>query len=195
MRCWLRGAVGGRPCAAARRAARTCAVRTVSFASRSCGVVRRAMSRDVARANGSGRRAARSERAIFGMRCLCLYMARPRVCARLAVCRPSQSTCFEHDVPGSAVAWYVGRTILVSIPRSRTPHTHWGTASDAHTRRVPSPARARLAFKVARCGGVPLICCGAATSHNAALVAVTGCAQRSPGYARRRTPPLPHGYV
>ena len=127
--------------------------------------------------------------------CICPYMARPRVSARLAVCRPSQSTCFEHDVPGSAVAWYVGRTVLVSIPRSRTPHTHWGTASDTHTRRVPSPARARLALKVARCGGLPLIRCGAATPHNAALVAVNGCAQRSPGHARRRTPPPPHGYM
>ena len=75
-------------------------------------------------------------------------MARPRVRARLAVCRPSQSTCFEHDVPGSAVAWYVGRTILVSLPRSRTPHTHWGTASDTHT--PPGPlARPRTQ----RCAG------------------------------------------
>ena len=65
----------------------------------------------------------------------------------------------------------------------------------AHPAGSPRLCRARLAFKVARCGGSPLIRCGAATPHNAALAAVNGCAQRSPGHARRRTPPLPHGYV
>ena len=49
--------------------------------------------------------------------------------------------------------------------------------------------------KVARCGGSPLIRCGATTPHDAALVVVTGRAQRSPGLARRRTPHFPHGYV
>ena len=55
----------------------------------------------------------------------------------------------------------------------------------------PGPlADARLALKVARCGGPPLIRCGAATPRGTgALVAVNGCAQRSPGLERRRTPP------
>ena len=98
-------------------------------------------------------------------------------------------TCSIHDVPGSAVAWYVR---LTRLSQSRTPHTNC-TASVAHT--PPGPLalpRARPALKVARCGGLPLIRCGAATPHNAALAAVNGCAQRSPGSARRRTPLLPH---
>ena len=103
MRCWLCGAAGGRPCAAVRRAARTCAVRIVSFVSRSCGAVRSATARDVARASGSGRRAARSVRELsHTLLLLSVYGKAAGVREPCGVSsRPIRVS--EHDVPGMPV--------------------------------------------------------------------------------------------
>ena len=94
----------------------------VTFASRSCGVVRSVTSRDVARASGSGRRAARSVRDLsHTLLLLSVYGKAAGVREPCGVSsRPIRVS--EHDVPGMPVRGAVYKT----DPSPRTPHTHTG---------------------------------------------------------------------
>ena len=101
------------------------------------------------------------------------------------VCR--QHAACDRDCTATRVLYTMcprAHSLATNIfPRLALPHTH-GAASATHI--PPGPhAAARSALEVARCGGSPLIRCGATTPRDTALVPVTGCAQRSPGLARR----------
>ena len=60
-------------------------------------------------------------------------------CGMMRCVVPPLHTCFEHDVPGSAVAWYVGFKI---VPVPHTAHSLRRTASATHT--PPGPLACML---------------------------------------------------